>query len=364
MADEQPIALSDEEREARRALRRERALARARARRRTRLRLAGACLLAAAVAGGVWFGSRSAAGSGDLSAAAAAAQTPQSSAAASADDGEDETPALFAPRATPATVQLGDEIDSDYAVVVDADSGEILAEKSPDAAVSPASMTKIMTILVAAEHVKSLDDPFTVDLRVTDYGYSHDCSAAGFANGETVTIRDLFYATILPSGADGALGLAFCTAGSQEAFVDLMNEKAAQLGISAHFTNCIGVYDPAHVCSVADMAVILAAAEQNPLCRQVLAAHTYTTSKTAQHPDGIALSNWFLRRIEDKDSGSCTVQGAKTGYVTQSGNCAASYAQSSDGRRYLCVTAMAGSAWRCIYDHAALYLRFSPGAAG
>jgi D-alanyl-D-alanine carboxypeptidase (penicillin-binding protein 5/6) len=88
-----------------------------------------------------------------------------------------------------------------------------------------------------------------------------------------------------------------------------------------------------------------------------LSAHTYTTSATEQHPEGITISNWFLRRIEDKDTGG-EVLCAKTGYVAQSGNCAVSYGVDADGREYVCATTGAHSSWRCIYDHVALYKKY------
>ena len=220
-------------------------------------------------------------------------------------------------------------------------------------------MTKVLTVLVAAEHVENLDDTYTITLAETDYSYSNDCSNAGFDVDEQVTIRDLFYGTILPSGADAAVGLATYVAGSHEAFVDMMNEKLKELGLSdtAHMTNCVGLYDENHYCTVYDMAVILKGAMDNPLCREVMSAHTYNTSSTSQHPDGILLSNWFLRRIEDKECGG-EVLCAKTGYVVQSGNCAASYCLNKNGNGYLCVTAHSTSGWRCIYDHVALYQQF------
>ena len=148
----------------------------------------------------------------------------------------------------------------------------------------------------------------------------HDCSNVGFSEGEQVTVKDLFYGTILPSGADAALGLATYVAGDQDAFVALMNEKLKELGLSdtAHFTNCVGLYDENHYCTVYDMAMILEAALDNELCREVLAAHTYTTSSTSEHPEGITISNWFLRRIEDKETGAEILCG-KTGFVAQSG---------------------------------------------
>lgn len=144
-----------------------------------------------------------------------------------------------------------------------------------------------------------------------------------------------------------------------EEFVSQMNRKAEELGLSdtAHFTNCAGLYDENHHCTVYDMAMILEAALDNPFCREVLSARTYTTSPTTEHPEGLLLSNWFLRRIEDKDTGG-EVLSAKTGYVVQSGSCAASYGKSHSGKEFICVTADATSSWRCIYDHVALYQQF------
>ena len=253
-----------------------------------------------------------------------------------------------------------EEVQSSYAVLVDLDTGEVVAQRDAKAVINPASMTKILTLLVAAEHLTDLDAPFTMTLEITDYAYVNDCSAAGFLKEETVTVRDLMYGTILPSGGEAAAALAICTAGSLEAFTDMMNAKLKELGLSAtaHFTNCIGLYDEDHHCTVYDMAMILKAAVENELCRTVLSAHTYTTMKTEAHPDGINLSNLFLRRIEDKDTHGEVVC-AKTGFVDQSGNCGASYAVSNEGKHYICVTANAWSAWRCIYDHVAIYQQYS-----
>ena len=273
--------------------------------------------------------------------------------------------AVSYPTETPDTVQLGEEIASGYAVVVDAQSNEILAEKEAQAVINPASMTKVLTLLVAAEHLDpaDLDDTFTMTIDITDYCYVNDCSVVGLDVDETVPVRELLYGTILPSGADAALGLATYVAGSHEAFVVLMNEKLEELGIdgTAHFTNCVGLYDEDHHCTVTDMAVILRAAMENDLCREVLSAHTYETAPTPQHPEGQVLSNWFLRKIEDHDTEQ-TVRavGAKTGYVAQSGSCAASWGEDSSGNAYICVTADAGSSWQAIYDHAALYKTYCP----
>lgn len=251
------------------------------------------------------------------------------------------------------------EVVSTAAVVIDRNTEEIIAQRDAKARISPASMTKILTVLVAAEHVTNLDDKFTITREITDFGYLNDCSSAGFAEDEEVTVRDLLYGTILPSGADAAVGLATYVAGSQEAFVDLMNEKLKELGLSetTHFTNCVGIYNDDHYSTAYDMAMIIEAAVDNPICREVMSAHTYKTSITEQHPEGIIISNWFLRRIEDKETGG-EVLCAKTGYVVQSGNCAASYSENDKGQKIVCVTAGSTSSWRCIYDHVAIYSQF------
>ncbi len=251
---------------------------------------------------------------------------------------------------------VSEDVISENAILIDVDSGEIIAKKAEDATISPASMTKILTILVACEHVTDLDDTYTITREITDYSFSNECSIVGFDVDETVTVRDLMYGTILPSGADAGLALANYVAGSHEAFVDMMNEKLAELGLSdtAHFTNCVGLYDENHYCKLKDMAMILKAAVENDLAREILSAHTYTTSCTEQHPEGITISNWFLRRIEDKETNG-EVLCAKTGFVNQSGCCAASYSISNSGGHYICVSANAWSSWRCIYDQVAIY---------
>lgn len=249
-----------------------------------------------------------------------------------------------------------EEVMSSYAVLIDADNGTVVAAKDANIRIYPASMTKILTVLVAAEHVTDLDDLYMMDISITDYVYKHDCSAVGFSVGERVTVRDLMYGTILPSGADAALALAEYVAGSEELFVEMMNDKLEELGLSdtAHFTNCIGVYNDDHYCTLTDMAMIMKAATENDLARQIMNTRIYTTTSTEEHPEGIEISNWFIRRIEDKDVHG-KVMCAKTGFVNESGCCAASYQVSNEGKHYLCVTADAWSSWRCIYDHVAMY---------
>ena len=273
-------------------------------------------------------------------------------------------PTMYSFESTSETVRINnEEILSTHTILIDESKDIIVAENGAKERINPASMTKVLTVLVAAEQIteENLDDTFTMTLEITDYAYVNDCSSVGFLDGEKVTVRDLFYGTILPSGGDAAVGLATYVAGSHEAFVDLMNQKLEELGLadSAHFTNSIGIYDDEHYCTVYDMAVIMKAAMKNDLCREVLSAKKYTTAPTPEHPEGITISNWFLRRIEDKDTGG-EVVAAKTGYVDESRFCAVSYA-SLGGTPYICVTVGGGSNWKCINDHVAIYTQYVSG---
>lgn len=264
---------------------------------------------------------------------------------------------------TDQTTDFPESVISEYGILIDAETGEIIAERGGHERIVPASMTKVLTVLVAAEQItpEQLEDTTRLTQEVADYSYVNDCSNTGYELDEPMKVRDLFYGTIMPSGADSAVTLANYTAGTQEAFVELMNRKLEELGLSetSHFTNCVGLYDENHYTTPYDMAVILKAATDNEWCREVLSEHIYTTEETAQHPDGLRISNLFLRRIEDKDTHS-TVLCAKTGFVSQSGSCAASMAVDKSGKEYLLVTAGSTSSWRCIYDHVDVYTQFLP----
>ncbi|MBO6268017.1 MAG: D-alanyl-D-alanine carboxypeptidase [Clostridium sp.] len=303
--------------------------------------------------------------SGDASAAESSSEetTPAETAPVLSFESTIPKPAFFAgytPQGAGVPITIG-EVGSTYGVLIDMDTGTVVAGREADTVINPASMTKILTVLVAAEHVTNPDDLVVMSQETMDYIYKNDCSTAGFALGEAVPVRDLFYGTALPSGADAALSLAEYVAGSQEAFVALMNQKVQELGLAgtAHFSNCIGLYSEENHCTVKDMAMILKAAVENDFAREILSAHTWTTTATPEHPEGIILSNWFLRRIEDKEFHG-TVMSAKTGYVKQSGSCAASWEVSDSGKNYICVTGNAHSSWRCIYDHVAIYRDLAP----
>ncbi|MBO4864037.1 MAG: D-alanyl-D-alanine carboxypeptidase [Eubacterium sp.] len=261
---------------------------------------------------------------------------------------------------TPGDASKTKQLTSTYMILVDLDTDEIVAERDGDKVVSPASMTKVLTVLTAREFINAdtLDDTFTITTEITDYVDQKGASAVGFKPGDEVTVRDLLYGTILPSGADAALGLAEYCCGSQEAFVDMMNQKVDELGLSetAHFTNVVGMYDKDLHCTMKDMALIMSMAIQDDLLLDVLSKRKYNTDITYEEdfPDGIEISNWFLRRIEDKPMDGDVIA-AKTGFVNESGCCAVSYYESDTGKHYICVTGNSFSSWRTIYDHLSVY---------
>ena len=142
-----------------------------------------------------------------------------------------------------------------------------------------------------------------------------------------------------------------------------MNENVEKMGLSdtAHFTNVVGKYDENLNCTMTDMASIISIAMQDDLLKDVMGTRIYHTDvkyPDLEMPDGMEISNWFIRRIEDKEMNG-KVLGAKTGFVNQSGFCCASYYEANNGKHYICVTGNANSSWRAIYDHVSVYRSFT-----
>ena len=221
-------------------------------------------------------------------------------------------------------------------------------------------MTKVMTLLVAAENLPDLDATFTMTQAIIDPIYLAGASMAGFVDGETVSMRDLLYGAVVPSGAEATGALAQAVAGSEEAFVTMMNEKAAALGLtSTHFMNTSGLHDEDHYSTVREIALILQAALQNEVCAEVLSAENYRASRTEQHPDGLAMTNKFLYRVHHEYAlNGAEITAAKTGYTAEAMNCCASAGTTPDGRSVICVTANAWTGEFCIEDHIALYTKY------
>lgn len=229
-------------------------------------------------------------------------------------------------------------LSSKCVLLCDLTTGKVICEKNAAETVKIASLTKIMTAVVAIENVPDLNAGYTMSESVIRYLRSENASVAGFAAGERVTGYDLLYAAMLPSGGDGAMGLADLTAGSQEAFVDMMNAKAKELGMNrTRFTNATGFDDDGNYSCAYDLSLLFEYALKNDLFRKVATSSTYTTSSTAEHPGGIKLRSTVYGGFADNGIGMGDVIGGKTGYTYDAGRCLATYAV-KDGEEYILIT--------------------------
>lgn len=223
---------------------------------------------------------------------------------------------------------------SSNAILFDPASGETLYVKNADQRVYPASLTKLMTALIAVEQIEDFDMPVT--LQYDDYVglYEQNAAMAGFTMGETVTARDLLYATLLPSGAEAACALARAAAGSQEECIALMNERASALGMkNSHFTNVTGLHDPEHYTTVSDLSLLLKTALQSQTFSTAFSSFRYITTVTEQHPEGLLLSSTLVPRLNQLDRAFDPITGAKTGYTEEAQLCLASIAERGGVRR-------------------------------
>ena len=251
------------------------------------------------------------------------------------------------------------DVNANFMILVDADSNLIVAEKNGESKMYPASMTKVMTLLVACENITDLDQEVEITSDIIDYVNDNDASNCGFKAGEIVTVKDLLYGLILPSGADAALALVRLIAGSEKQFVNLMNQKAQELGISSttHYTNSTGLYNDNHYTTAKDMALVMKYAMANPYASAILSTRNYTTKASNKHSSGISFSNKFLTRIDTQSTGGKALM-AKTGYVSKAGNCAVSSFTGPSGSHYICVTGKTSGAWNVVYAHADLYKKY------
>lgn len=173
----------------------------------------------------------------------------------------------------------GPQIEAEAAVVMDADTGAFLYSKNMDAREYPASITKIMTALIALEN-GDLNSRIVFSENAV-YNLEEGSSHTGIQPGEEMTLRRALYGLMLVSANDVANGIAEHIAGSNEAFADLMNQKAAELGcLNTHFTNPHGLQNEEHYTSARDMALITQAAMENWMFRRIVRTYSYTCPET------------------------------------------------------------------------------------
>lgn len=259
------------------------------------------------------------------------------------------------------TQTIGDEFVAQNIVFIDTEENRIVAQKNSDQRVSPASTTKIMTLLVAVEKIKNFDDTFTMTFEITDPLYRENATVAGFLSGEEINMTDLLYGTILPSGADATIALAIKLCGSEENFVKEMNEKVKELGLkNTNFKNSSGLFQEGHYTTAEDLAVILRAAMENELCRKILSTYQYTAKPTTQHPEGLEMTSTLFGSMYGDEPEGAVILGGKTGFINESGYCIASFGENEENKKeYVCVTLGTQGRWPAVYAQIDLYSRFA-----
>jgi len=198
-------------------------------------------------------------------------------------------------------------VSAPFAVVVDGESGQILWARDANTPTPPASITKIVTALVVLDNANLSD---TVDVHI-DSRRMPGSTVMGVHPGDVLTVEDLLYGMMLPSGNDAALALAQHVAGTREGFVDLMNEKVRSLRLNgSHFVNPHGLDAPDHVASAYDMAMLAREGMRNLVFRDLAGARSYETPRGG----GFDLRNLnqLLWRYQDAD-------GIKIGYTPAAG---------------------------------------------
>lgn len=238
----------------------------------------------------------------------------------------------------------GDSLNQLYsasAILVDHDSGRILAEKHAGKKIYPASLTKIMTALLVVEYTENLDEVTVIPEYFFPELYAEEASMAGFQPGETVRFRDLLYGILLPSGAECCRTAADWIAGSEEAFAELMNEKAEELGMKhTHFCNSTGLHDADHYSTAKDISVLLQYALEKEAFREAFTCSQYSVPPSDQHPEGFTFYSTLSPFWEQMQISGGEILGGKTGYTEEAGLCLASLGQAG-GKEYILVTAKA-----------------------
>ena len=217
-------------------------------------------------------------------------------------------------------------VSSQNIILYNLDNGEILYEKSADEKVPIASLTKIMTALVTLENVDNLDD--RVILTSEDFNGLIEANAvtAGFTKGEVVTYRDLLYGLLLPSGADAAKALARNVGGSEEKFIQKMNDKAIELGLKdTHFSTVIGLDDPNNYSTAKEVSYIFKEALKNKDFKTIITTKNYTSSDGKVKFHSTIQSNAKKFNIDIP-----YILGGKTGTTTGAGLCLATIAKEND----------------------------------
>lgn len=262
-------------------------------------------------------------------------------------------------------------VTSNYNALLDVTNNKIYTGKNLNKKMYPASLTKIMTVILALENCDDLSDTYKFTKEDMKRLENENASVAGFVAGEKVTVRDLLYGAMLPSGADATLGIANYVAGSEEAFVDMMNDKVEELGLTGtHFENSSGLHDPNHYSTALDMAMIVKYAIDNPDISheflKVAGAESYTTKKSNKNKNGITLSSIFFGRYNGfyidrdmDDKADVEIVGGKTGFTDEARYSLASIYKIGDNY-YVCIVMKSDTATSATEDSIKIAERYLP----
>jgi len=242
--------------------------------------------------------------------------------------------------ASAATVSISsDSLHSPNVILIRLSDHIVLMQKNSEEKIYPASLTKMMTAIVAIENLPDLKEEIKLTNSTFQGLYKADASMAGFQPGEQVKAIDLLYGVMLPSGAESCIGLADQIAGSEQDFVKIMNQKAADLGMdNTHFENTTGLHDENHYTTVKDLSILLRYALQNDTFREIFTSSRHSTQPTNKHPGGITFYSTMFEDFNNQSIISGEILGGKTGYTDEAGLCLASLAKV--GRQeYILITA-------------------------
>lgn len=225
-------------------------------------------------------------------------------------------------------------LNAEAALLVSPDSGMVLYEKNADERRYPASTTKIMTALIVLENVTDLSE--TVTAEASDFEHvTADSSNADIKEGEVVTVEDLLYALMLPSANEAAYMLARHVGGTWENFVDMMNERAAELGCTGtHFSNPCGLHEDDHYSTARDLYKIGYAAMQDETFANIVNTVQHKMAKTNMHEERKIYTTNMLIFSSYAAYAYPYCQGIKTGHTSEAGNCFVGYAEYGDAKLY------------------------------
>lgn len=211
-------------------------------------------------------------------------------------------------------------IKSKKALLINLTTEEIMFAKAAEERAFPASLTKVMTVLVGIEEIKDLQTKVTVPTTIFDYLTQVNASVAGFNPNEVVTAEDLLHGIMLPSGADASLAIALHVANSEKEYVKLMNAKAKELGMNqTHFENVEGLHHDNHYTTAHDQMKLLKYAMRNEDFKKIFMAQSYKVPSTNYRPQGFSFKSTLFSKLDMQKERGFTLLGGKTGYTTEAG---------------------------------------------